>query len=296
MSFINKSVNISQTNLLKSKFLSNYLQKINEHILTKKNIIPPKSYHIIPNNSNKYYLYITKKNNIEKTNTNYNILYFFPDDQTVDTFGDSKIKKNHVSDFFMEIDNKFNDEFILEGYIYTNDSFYNRYTFLLTDILFKNNNVIDFDYELRFCMLNELLITINNSLDLKNLNDHLTIGIHPVFTSDNENMIKIFMDNFVFNNQITSIEHIYDNFKKIRYNKNKNDKLQSNCIKLIEKAKYPDVYNVYNTETGDNEGILYIKGLKESKNVKSMFLKSSENKIKTTCKYNMEFNKWEICF
>ena len=58
MSFINKSVNYSQTVLLKKSFLSKDLEKYNDFILKtklQKNIASENAF-LIPNNHKKFYL------------------------------------------------------------------------------------------------------------------------------------------------------------------------------------------------------------------------------------------------
>lgn len=292
MSFINKSVNFLQTNLLKTEHLAKYLHNINNYINTEKHKnIPSIDYHIIPNNGIKYYLFITKKQYIENSHDNFNFLYFFPDNQNNIT--SENLQKNTISDFYMEIDNKFDSEYLFEGYLYKNDTLYNKYTYLLTDIYAKNNEVIKCDYNLRFTLINEIIQNTNSNL--KYLNEHLTIGIHPVFHSNNDGIIKIFLNNFMFKEQIIAIEHVYQFFEKKRFIKNKiYDSDTKETTKKISKGKYPDVYNVYNIENGDYEGILYIKGTKESKHIKSLFVNTQE--IKLICKYNTYFNKWYPIF
>ena len=82
--------------------------------------------------------------------------------------------------------------------------------YLLTDILVKNDTVVSCDYALRQTFINEIVFC---SGELKNLNDHLTIGIHPVFHSENENMVHIFLNNFLYKKELCAVEKII-NFKK----------------------------------------------------------------------------------
>ena len=104
--------------------------------------------YLIPNNNKKYYLLITKKGLLEKTKDSnlktrdsnpYNILYLFPDQYNSEN--------DNCSDFYMEIDQVFNDEILFEGYLYKDD---NKYRYLLTDILVKNKHIIDVSFELRY--------------------------------------------------------------------------------------------------------------------------------------------------
>ena len=73
------------------------------------------------------------------------------------------------------------------------------------------------------------------------------------------------------------------------------------CIqKNIEKGKYTDVYNVYNYETNNFEGILYVKGIRESQRMKLLFNEkyTSDNntKVKINCIWNQDFSKWQPIF
>lgn len=301
MSFINKSVNYSQTSLLKKNILAPMLELYNSHLLKQnginntfslsKNINSDMQYeHLIPNNNVKYYLCITKKTFLETNKTNkenYNILYFFPDDnKTNDKCNDKNINiiTHTISDFYLEINNTFNDDLLFEGYLYKSND---KYEYLITDILVKNNTIISCEYELRFSLLSELIFNCKHSL--KDLNNHLTINVHPIFNKSNENMIKIFRKNFIYKNDIVSIERI-QNFKKQRFIEIK----KSNDLKIVEFTKQTDVYNVYNNESNDYEGILYIKGIEDSQKIKKLFL--STTKINIQCKYNDIFSKWQPIF
>jgi hypothetical protein len=287
MSFINKSVNYAQTVLLKTKFLAPLLESYNNNI--KQNVDDIDlclKYHIVPNNNQKYYLYITKKSKIETCKEHYDILYFFPDEKTRTFAQRSKTEIHFVYDFFLEINNTFQEDLLLEGYMYKTDGIF---TYLITDILCKSGNVVNVDYELRYSLINEITI----DLQLSNLNDHLTIGIHPVFSSDNENMISIFLNNFIFQDTINALENI-QMFKK--HQCVSNDIIKKEDKKMyVQKGPYADVYKVFDLTTGNEEGILYIKGLKESVKIKQLFQNESDT-LTIQCKFNCIFNKWEPIF
>lgn len=294
MSFINKSVNYSQSTTLQTKILvpllklyNNFLlnNNINKNILNKDINTGLSLDYLIPNNNKKYYLLITSKKNLENVKDNYNIFYFFPDEISINAFKENNIIKNTITDFYLEIDNKFSDEYLFEGYLYKQN---NKYSYLLTDILIKNSKVIDLNYELRYTLLNEIILSMPPGC-LKELNNHMSINIHPIFNRANENLIKIFKTNFIFKNELCSIENI-DNLKKQRIFEKI---IQEDSLKFIEIGKYTDVYNVYNYYTNNFEGILYIKGIKESKNLIELFKKSSKSRIVLNCKYNTNFTKWQ---
>lgn len=293
MSFVNKSVNYSESILLKSKYLKNILTKYNDHINhikleNKTDIANVMNYYIVPNNSKKYYLYIIKKRLLEACKEEYDILYFFPDKQS-NVYCDNKLDRYNISDFYTEIDNTFSDNYLFEGYLYIQNS---KYTFLITDILAKNDTIITCDYSLRMSIINELVYKSNKNMSLY-LNNNITIGIHPIFHYEFENMIKIFYNNFSFKEHINAVEHIH-NFNKIRYINTENLKRHDNKpqIKKITKQRMADVYDVFDVDTGNFDGILYVKGVKDSKYLKQLF-SNTNNDIEHLCIYNNMFKKWQ---
>jgi hypothetical protein len=289
MSFLNKSVNYSQTSLLKTSILKPLLETYNGFIsdvnMNNKDVNTGISYdYLIANNDNKYYLLVTKKALLEQRSANYNILYLFPDNLNYNKHITS-LQNNIVSDFYMEIDQTFDDEILLEGYLYKHDD---KYSYLVTDLLVKNKNIVTVSYGLRLTLLNELLTKIGFE-KLRNLNNHMTINLHPVFNMENEGLVKIFKSNFVYKNELCSLERVSGN-KKTRYVENKNSE---NETKWIETTKYTDVYNVYDMKTNNFQGILYVKGIQQSKMIKESFTDSDCSRISLMCKWNNIFKKWE---
>ena len=295
MSFINKSVVYSQIGLLKQNILSPLLNIYNEHLLTmgsgnqllNKDINTGASFdYIIPNNNNKYYLLVTKKSLLESSNSNFNILYFFPDNNQLENDADS-IVKNTMSDFFLEINNTFADDFVFEGYLYKKND--DNYEYLLTDILMQNKSIINVSYELRYVLLNEIVMSITRE-KLKDLNNHMTINIHPIFNAVNQNLIKVFGNNFIYKNEISYLERI-TNFEKTRFIGITN---KENAEKYIEMGKYTDVYNVYDKTSNNFTGILYIRGISESVQMKTLF--KNQKRILLPCTFNINFKKWQPIF
>ena len=295
--FIATSVNYSETNVLKSKYLSNILELYNKEIISEsKTLVNNEQKYIIPNNNNKYYLLIVNKNDITPNNINgkYKICYFFPHEDV----NDNSIVKNSKTDFYVEIDNyktTFNhNNYLFEGYLY---NYNDQKTFLITDILAIDSSLVKCDYSLRYSLIYKLI----GQQKLNNLNGHLTIGIHSIFELDSElydtsvqvaQLFKIFKNNFIFKDEISAIEHI--NETSIKKHTEISKISMQNEIKIITKGKYIDVYNVYNIETNNHEGILYVKGLKESRLIKQMFDKNES--VQLECSFNNNFKKWQpIC-
>ena len=321
-SFINKNANVSQTVLLTS-ILKPLLENYNKFLLSRDNLNLNCEYHLIPNNNQKYFLYISQKNKLERIGSNqknYNILYFFPDKISKEYYSNNKLEYNKLSDFYIEIDLVFSYDILLEGYLYRSKE--GKLHYLLTDILYNNTDLIAFDYKLRYNLLNEIFMPLKKKLI--NLNDHLYINLHPVFNNTNENMITIFKHNFIFKEQLCCLEKI-ELFSKERSiivdypsegtpcgwshypsegtpcgwshypsEGNTQENTKDYVIKLIEKTKYADVYNVFDKVTNNKQGILYIKGVKDSKYIKELFNKNSNSIIEHECIFNKNFNKWQI--
>jgi hypothetical protein len=297
-SFINKNANVSQTVLLTS-ILKPLLENYNKFLLSRDNLNLNCEYHLIPNNNQKYFLYISQKNKLERIGSNqknYNILYFFPDKISKEYYSNNKLEYNKLSDFYIEIDLVFSYDILLEGYLYRSKE--GKLHYLLTDILYKNTDLITFDYKLRYNLLNEIFMPLKKNLI--NLNDHLYINLHPMFNNINENMITIFKHNFIFKEQLCCLEKI-ELFSKERSiivdypsEGNTQENTKDYVIKLIEKTKYADVYNVFDKVTNNKQGILYIKGVKDSKYIKELFNKNSNSIIEHECIFNKNFNKWQI--
>lgn len=279
--FVKNSVNFSETNLLKKSILLPILQAYNEIILKSNSIaIHESNSFFIPNNNKKYYLLITNKINMK-----YKTLYFFPNNYEPINI----LEKNTVSDFYIEIDSNTLIDFKQSNYLFEG-YYYNQSNFLVTDILSIDSKIIDCDYSLRYSLINNLF----NKTKLQNLNGHLSIGIHSIFDY-NENykdILSVFKHNFIFKNEINSIEIIKENnLEKIKcYNPNNKE----NANKIITKTKYIDVYNVYNIETNNKEGILYVKTLNDSKLLHELL--NNLESINIKCKFNIHFNKWAPLF
>lgn len=294
--FLTSSVNYSETNVL-LKYLSPILESYNQEIIFETKKLVNKQYeYIIPNNNNKYYLFIVNKNDITSNdiNSKYKILYFFPDTQE-DIYNNITTKQCR-SDFYVEIDNYktsfTNSNYLFEGYYYETHKH-----FLITDVLAIDSKIIKCDYSLRYSLIYKLI----NNQNLTNLNGHLTINIHSIFELDFENydndiqgsqLFNIFKNNFIFKQDICAIEYInMVSFKKYR---ELIDVKYKEDNKTITKSKYIDVYQVFNSTSNNLEGVLYVKGLKESKLLKDMFLKKDIIELK--CVFNNTFKKWQPCF
>jgi hypothetical protein len=279
MQFIYKSVPYSVSILLKTKILKDSLEKYNRFISTKlENQLQGPSV-IVPNNNKKYFCLITKKRALEPTKEDFDIIYFF---------------SNDFEDFFVETKGVLPEQtatdglprILLEGYLYNKD---NKYNFLATDYLVHNNDVVDCDYNLRYTLLNECLLPIRQTLT--NINNNISIGIHCVFEEEKRSVVNVFMENFSHKEELVAVEYIQDFCKRIETTNIE----KPNATKIVQKTSYADVYNVYNDTTHESEGILYVKGVEESKRMMSL-CKLQGEQVHVNCKFNVKFNKWEPDF
>ena len=284
MSFISKSVNYSQTQMLKTQLLWKALEQYNATKLFPKSFMQTVEY-LIPNNNKKYYIYVTNKGNLEQRGDPFDVLYFFPDDLSVEYYKKTTTKPE-LSDFYIEMDRGvFNDNYLFEGYIYEDTMTSGLQVVMLTDILVKGSNVIDLDYPLRHSLIVEL------TMGLGTLNNHTQLTVHPYVIGTNDCLLQVFKANFKYKCELVCVEHIVHS-KKERYLQPSDTGVQS---KWIKQGKYPDNYLVYNDATGAYEGILYIKGLAESRKMINHFNEHPTEKHKIECKFNMTFRKWQPC-
>lgn len=269
MTFINKSVNYSTTILLKQQ-LKNVLKSYSDYITNVADDFVGNNTYYVPNNDNKYYMFVVPKHKIEPCREKYFICYFF--NNSCEKF----------DDFYMEVDDVFDNinTNLFEGYLYKSND---KQSFLLTDVLVYNNNNVKLDF-----LSKRALIESVATAKLKNLQNSLDVGIHPYFDQDNRALIDLLTSNFIFRDQIKSIETI-SNVQKTQQVSLVNNK-KSKDMKRIKKTKYSDVYEVFDTESNEQEGILYVRGLVESKYLRENV---KEDGLLVECIFNEKFCKWQ---
>lgn len=285
--FINKSVNFSQTVLLKEKVLKTALECYNNFLA---NDIVSSFFveeYTVPNNGIKYYLFITNKSTVERNvPVDYNIFFFFPDNSSNWDGGvqNNLVLQHTVDEFFMEMDQTFTNSILFEGYMYGGNTFY------ISDILTVDNVAVSCDYTLRQSMIYEMIW----GKPLKYINNHISIGIHPVVNSaSNPGLLTILMNNFKFKDSLSAKEIIKGHTKTLIKTPKKGTEENATVNKIIKKSKYADVYNVYDKDTMNAEGILYVKGIKESRAIKLLFKGDSTDGVLLNCTWNETFCKWQ---
>lgn len=280
--FLNNSVDYCEEYMIK-KTLYKYIETYNMFIYnynSNLNLSDKESNIIIPNNNKKYYLFIQKKNS---KNT---ILFFFPDLISKKYFNDCLLLKNTIDEFFIECDVIFDEStYLLEGYLYESDGMKH---FLISDIIFKGETLIESCYEQRFNIVKTIFY--NKLSVMQNLNNLLCIGIHNYI---NEQLLPVFLNNFKWKDQIICIEFI-NNFEKSKKFLSKKNQNNDQVLKKVVKSKTSDIYHVYDIKTNNCEGLLYINSIKTSKYIASLFKESEE--LKLECNFNSYFQKWQfIC-
>jgi hypothetical protein len=281
--FITNSSNFSESHYLKSKLLKPILEAYNKLLLEESSTFVDKMEvkRFIPNNGRKYYLFITNKSNIQNTKCNYKILYFFPENE-----------KCENTDFFIETEyTSFTSplpNILLEGYLYNKDV---KPDYLVTDLLYYGTRPQNCDYTLRLKLIEEIV-----GAGIKDINCFIDIHIHPTFKCSevdedgpDKSLLTIFKSNFVYAKELTDIEFVRErcvSFKKMKTSKIVYDP----CEKRIQKTNYSDTYKVFNLETGNAEGILYVRSIIISKRLRD--LTRDETSITIQCEYNTSFCKW----
>lgn len=168
-------------------------------------------------------------------------------------------------DYYIKVHNVFQHDCLLEGYIYGD-------TYLLTDILMVRGNVVREPYTARY----ELLFNFDYS-KLSNLNNKLTFGIHDIY-----------------------VDHTVDDSRpfteKVGYASKLNKRVVVDCDTTVEKiirnTKFSDVYSVHCIDTNNQQGILYVKTIKESAKLRHIFKK--DDFLRFRCKWNPVFGKYYI--
>ncbi|NDD55972.1 hypothetical protein EBZ39_19260, partial [bacterium] len=138
----------------------------------------------------------------------FDVLYFFPDDLSVEYYKKTTTKPE-LSDFYIEMDRGvFNDNYLFEGYIYEDTMTSGLQVVMLTDILVKGTTVIDLDYPLRHALLVEL------TMGLGTLNNHTQLTVHPYVICTNDCLLQVFKANFKYKCELVCVEHIMHSKKE----------------------------------------------------------------------------------
>jgi hypothetical protein len=174
-------------------------------------------------------------------------------------------------EFFIETSRIFDTDLLLEGYMYTSECG-TRQEYRITDVLVIGDEPITSDYPDRYEKLKQLFHLKN----LEGLNNYLDIRLHLVYDKREAHLVNL--------TDYCCIEYIHNHTKTVKCTELKKEPV----YKYVERGAYSDVYNVYHCDTMDYEGILYIKGIKESE-----ILRGYKEKTRILVKFNKRFQKYE---
>lgn len=276
-----KFENYNQCIHFKENILKCIINKYNEVYKKHNNekYILNDSYMIL-NNNNKYYCLIINKDYFYKNikNTNNNILYFF---------------NNKNDEFYIETDYHIEKTILLEGYIYEDED-ESQKNYYITDLLYKDNVVINEYYKKRYERIEEILKELNN------IKEYINFKINPIISCNNIEYINLYLNNFKYKKQITHNEYIYGNFNKINKKikdelnlcENKNENSLHCYKKIIKNKEFVEIYSVYNNITNNYEDLLLVKSIKEARYLEQLFKEKDE--INHLCVYNKNFKKYSI--
>jgi hypothetical protein len=152
---------------------------------------------------------------------------------------------------------------------------------LVTDYLMSNDTILEYSFKIRREILLKNFQYAFNTI----INDTISINIHKVL--ENDKLIDIFKANFLYKDSLNCIEEVVDDFKKTR---TLDTFVHEPKSMIIEKSNITEIYNVFEMDTNNYQGVLYIKTLVQSKALRKMFLNNDKQVI--TCEYNTVFNKF----
>ena len=241
--------------------------------------------YLLLNNGNKYYIYLQLD-----SETNESRVYIFEQNNILNeiciTIKKSDINWNILKDFNIGLKKNC---YLLEGYLFENDMFFSDIIYpyyklnytkrrdIIKNIINKENRVVPYiiQYRGKDIILGKIMNVI------KQEKDEISC-LNKTF----ENLMRV---NFKYNNELSNSNLIFE--KNIIKMDLKVEKVKREIeLKEITRGKKIELYNVYNINSKNFEGILLIKTLKESKYIKNLF--KNEEKLELMCKYNNDKKKW----
>lgn len=239
--------------------LSGYLMQLNG----VRDIEISKEMYLVPATNERYLVYITHNNNF--------VYYYF-----------YSVIGRHF-DFCIESDIMKVDKPIKEVILYcvlfeTNDQ---KNICMISDV-FWNKRKIDAKYDLRYFMM----MSIVDELKLRHIHPKYKFQVSPRLDVLCSNL-DIFEMNFKYKyTGYVLMKDSYEKEYKVLYQECKEKMLR------IYKTEKTDVYKVYDIETNECYGLLFVKTLKDSKYLRVVL--ECKDFIEHTCKYNTDFYKWQI--
>lgn len=180
-------------------------------------------------------------------------------------------------------------EYLFEGYLFDNELYF-------SDIIYPNYNKGYLD---RREIIKNIFKSQSKLTYIKEKRGEKDIILGKLINmieikedGRDETMKKLLLKNFKH-----KIENVYEEIvngrELIKTNITKELKNKNEELKEIEMGKKIELYNVYNVETKNNEGLLLVKSLKQSKFLREEFEKSN-TRIVVKCKYDENRKKWTM--
>lgn len=241
--------------------LAHYLEKINSG-----NDIVENSVYMIPATKERFLVYVM-------TQSSFVYFYFY------------SVYGRHL-DFAIECDlysHKF-PEMILHVVLFTSNSHdIQKNICMLSDIFWKDG-MINLEYDLRYMMLFDIVEQLKTML----FHPKYKWRLSPRLNIKSMNT-KVFRDNFKY--KMTGF--LQTTLRQFDWEYFKLELMECKEMKRLEYGLQTDVYKVYDLMTDVYQGLLYIKTLQDSLDIRVLF--GEEMVQERLCVYNHVFNKWKLC-
>lgn len=243
---------------------------------------------LLVTNGNKYYIWISKfsenkfLNREDAKDSNKALVFIFNKDLQDEQW---IIIPDNVINW------EYSEEYLLEGYLYDNEMYF-------SDILYPNFNrgYLNRRNTLKKILKNQ---TDKNMIYIREYRGEKDIILGKLINmielkdeGTDETMKRILLKNF--KHKTSEITEEIVNGRELIKNTIKRQLLEENIdYKEIEKGNKIEIYNVYNADTKNNEGLLLVKTLKQSLLLRELF-NNDTKRIKVKCKYDIKKKKWTL--
>lgn len=182
------------------------------------------------------------------------------------------------------------DEYLLEGYLFDNEMYF-------SDLIYPNYNR---GYIYRRSIIKDIfkektekMIYIKEYRGEKDVILGKLINMIEIKEEGkDETMKRLILKNF--KHKINNVREEIINGREIIKSESKHDIiLETIEEKIIERGNKIEIYSVYNIDTHNKEGLLWVKTLKQSKFLRDEF-KEDVTKIKVKCRYDIQKQKWTL--
>jgi hypothetical protein len=267
------------------------IYKITEEEKEKKcnlvNVDNENTKYLLVTNGNKYFVWISKFNETEFLNNE----EIKVEKAIVFIFSKSLTTEQWIIIPLTVINWEYtNQEYLFEGYLFDNELYF-------SDIIYPNYNkgYLDRREIIKNIFKSQSKLTY---IKEKRGDNDIILGklINMIEIKEDgrdETMKKLLLKNFKYKIENVS-EEIVNGRELIKTSITREEKIRNEIeLKEIEKGNKIELYNVYNVDTKNKEGLLLVKTLKQSKFLTEQFQKSND-RILINCKYDEKRKKWTI--